>query len=56
MNKFTKNEASRNEAIIRLRELGLTLEQIAYVYGISRQRVHQICRKQHLGVASKNAS
>jgi len=48
-----RDEASRNEAIIRLRELGLTFEQIAYVYRISRQRVWQIIQKERKQEAVK---
>lgn len=36
---------TRNEEIKELREQGLTYEEIGKKYGLSRQRVEQICKK-----------
>ena len=33
----------RNDEIRRLRAEGISLESIAFTYGLSKQRIHQIC-------------
>lgn len=35
----------KHKAIMKLRQEGLTLQRIASVYGVSRQRIHQIVSK-----------
>ena len=35
---------AREDEMVSLRNLGLTYQQIGDVYGISRQRVHQVIR------------
>jgi predicted transcriptional regulator len=40
--KLSAAEKARNEAIVRARSAGATLEEIAEAAGMSKQRVHQI--------------
>jgi len=42
------NTKSRNEKIQKMRESGMTFEDIGKVFNISRQRVHQIITLQRL--------
>jgi len=46
---------NRNQAIIKLKEQGLSYAQIAIAYGISRQRVCQICKKKLTNSATQKS-
>jgi DNA-directed RNA polymerase specialized sigma24 family protein len=43
--KMKSQNAARRQAIVRLRTQGLTLQQIADRWQMSRQRVHQILKR-----------
>ena len=43
--KMRESNEARRLRILKMRREGLTLEQIGYVIGLSRQRVHQIIQR-----------
>jgi len=49
VNKYLlhKTDTNRNKTIIKMRESGLRYQKIGDIFGLSRQRVHQIIKKQH---------
>ena len=46
--KMRESNEARRLRILKMRGEGLTLEQIGYVIGLSRQRVHQIIQRTRL--------
>ena len=48
MAELIKPKTRRNQAIYQLRKEKMTFEAIAQRYGLTRERIRQICAKQEL--------